>query len=246
MQRRQMFTVVTNEAIAHNTYKMTLHGNTRGFAPGQFVNVLVPGFTLRRPLAIASYDVDEFCMIYKAVGEGTKALAAVTPDEELDILCPLGNGFTLRNGGRALLVGGGVGVAPLYSLAQALHQNGTELVVACGFGTGAEAYLQEELQNLSEEYGLATLDGSAGQKGLVTDLFAQPGFLDGVDYFYACGPMAMLKAVSQSLPMAGEVSLEERMACGFGACMGCAIKTQSGMKRVCKDGPVFAKEEMVW
>jgi dihydroorotate dehydrogenase electron transfer subunit len=246
MQRRQMFTVVANEAIAYNTYQFTLRGSTEGFAPGQFVNVLVPGFTLRRPLAIAGYNAEGFTMIYKTVGEGTKALAGVQPGEELDILCPLGNGFTLRSGGRALLVGGGVGVAPLYALAQALHRNGTKLVVACGFGTGAEAYLQRELQELSERQGLATLDGTAGQKGLVTDLFAQPGFLENADYFYACGPVAMLKAVSQGLPLAGEVSLEERMACGFGACVGCAIKTQSGMKRVCKDGPVFAKEEMVW
>lgn len=247
MQRKQRCTVVRNEKMAEKTYRLRVHGDTRGFAAGKFVNVGVPGFTLRRPLAICEYDGDGFTMVYKTVGEGTKTMTGLMPGDKLELLCPLGNGFTLRGNSRVLLVGGGVGVAPLVALARELAQRGNAVYVACGFGAGAEAYMQEELAGMARHTALATLDGSAGCKGTVVDLLAQDAELAGAfDYFYACGPMPMLRAVCQSVKTPGEVSLEERMACGFGACMGCAIPTASGMKRVCKDGPVFAKEEMLW
>lgn len=242
--RDRRFTITANAPIAKDTWRMVLRGDTGGFAPGRFANLMVPGYYLRRPLAISSYSDTEFTVIYKLAGQGTRALAGLQAGIELDILCPLGNGFTPKTGGRALLIGGGAGIAPMHALAQSLRQNGCGVSVALGFGTVGEAYLCEELGALSDGFHLACVDGTLGEKGLVTEVLAAAA--EGCDYYYACGPTPMLKAVCAALEMPGEVSLEERMACGFGGCMGCAVKTKSGMRRVCADGPVFDREEMLW
>lgn len=235
---------MANEPIAKDTWRMALRGDTSGFAPGRFANLMVPGYYLRRPLAISSYDDKEFTVVYKLAGQGTRALTGLKVGTSLDILCPLGNGFSIRPNGRALLVGGGAGIAPMYALAQSLRHSGCGVSVALGFGTVGEAYLCDELRGLSDGFHLACVDGTLGEKGLVTEVLEAAA--DGCDYFYACGPTPMLKAVCAALKLPGEVSLEERMACGFGGCMGCAVKTKSGMRRVCADGPVFDRGEMLW
>lgn len=244
MPHTQLCTVLENAPIAQGTHRMVLAGDTAGFAPGRFVNVQVPGFYLRRPLAICDYTADTFTLIYRVVGEGTKALAAAALGAQLDVLAPLGNGFCLSAGAgkKVLLAGGGVGLGPLYALAKQLAGSGASVHLACGFNTASEAYLQAELAAVCSGFSIATVDGSEGVQGLVTHAVPNAPY----DYFYACGPTPMLKALCAALPFGGEVSLEERMACGFGGCMGCAIPTADGMKRVCKDGPVFRKEALLW
>ena len=243
--RKGIYTVTENASIADQVYRLRLEGDTGAItAPGQFVNIALPGFYLRRPISVCDWDDAGLTLIYKAVGAGTEAMTGLTPGAELDLLTGLGNGFDIKRAGeRPLLIGGGVGVPPLYGLAKRLVESGRTPLAVFGFGRAADAFYLDEFQALGAEVRVATVDGSLGQKGFVTDALPDNG---AYSYYYACGPLPMLKAVWDACPGDGELSFEERMGCGFGACMGCSRMTRSGSKRVCKDGPVFTKEEVVW
>ena len=234
--------ITDNRPVAEGVWRMDFSGDTAGFTPGSFLNLTVPGFYLRRPFAIADYDENTFSIYYKVVGGGTEAMTNLAVGTEVDILAPLGRGFAENGCAAPLLIGGGAGVAPLYALAKHLRKDGKAVTVALGFTGTGDAYLTDEFAALGCTVLLASVDGSLGAKGFVTQLLGNAS----ADYFYACGPTPMLQAVCAALSLPGEVSLEERMACGFGACVGCAVKTTGGMKRVCKDGPVFFKEEVLW
>lgn len=240
--KQGLYTVLSNELIARATYAMALEGDTSALLrPGQFVNVKVGNAYLRRPLSVASWETGRMVLIYKVVGQGTDWMARCLPGERLDLLVGLGNGFDLSAAGqRPLLIGGGVGLPPLYQLGRDLVRQGASPRLIMGFGSAEDAFYQQEFEALMPVT-LCTVDGSAGLHGLVTD-----AALSGDEsYLYACGPTPMLKAV-QKLPMKGQLSLEERMGCGFGGCMGCTIATTQGARRVCKEGPVFLKEELLW
>ncbi len=256
MQER-IFTIVSNEPLARDTFRMVLTGDTSAITrPGQFVNIRIGGLYLRRPISVsdsgpgtcpaglpgAGLPMDFLTLIYKVVGQGTEAMAEMGSDTELDVLTGLGNGFDVsRAGGRPLLIGGGVGVPPLYKLAKELTARGCAVTAVLGFNTADEAFYADEFRALGCAVTVATADGSDGVKGFVTD--ALPG---DCSYYYACGPLPMLRAVHRKLAADGELSFAERMGCGFGACMGCTMMTASGPKRICKDGPVFRKGEIVW
>jgi dihydroorotate dehydrogenase electron transfer subunit len=244
MKKQGIYTVIKNERIAKSTFELVLEGDTSPFtAPGQFADVAVDGFFLRRPLSVCDWDKKCFTLIYKTIGEGTAALSKVPEGARLDVLAGLGNGFSLR-AGRPLLIGGGLGVVPLLVLAKQLLAAGAKPAAALGFGCAEEIFLADRLAALGIRVLLATADGSLGTRGLVTQAVAQaPAH---TDYFYACGPEPMLKAVCAMLKTDGQISLEERMACGFGACMGCTCQTIGGPKRVCRDGPVFSRDDILW
>ena len=237
------YQIVENAPIAPGVFLMDLEGDTAMIsAPGQFVQLQIPGFFLRRPISICDWDENGMTLIYKAVGQGTEALSHLSTGDILDGLCGLGNGYDVTGGEKKpLVIGGGVGVPPLYALTRTLMEKGKEPTVILGFNTEKEIFLLDSFQDLGAKVILTTADGSAGKKGFVTD--ALPA---DYDYFYACGPLPMLRAVYNRCHVPGQLSLEERMACGFGACMGCTIQTENGPKRVCKDGPVFRKEELPW
>ncbi|MDO5496656.1 MAG: dihydroorotate dehydrogenase electron transfer subunit [Alistipes sp.] len=225
---------------------MCLEGDTQWITrPGQFVNIELDGLYLRRPISICDWDENSITLIYKVVGRGTEQMSRMTQGEVLDVLTGLGNGFNPdAECQKALLVGGGVGVPPLYRLAKELLGRGRSVSVVLGFGSKAELFYEEEFRALGAEVYVSTVDGSAGVKGFVTDAIRESNI--SFDYFYACGPLPMLKALSQSCEQSGELSFEERMGCGFGACMGCSCKTLTGNKRICKEGPVMRKEEILW
>ncbi len=240
--RNSIFTITINRPLTSSVYEMKLAGDTSGILPGQFVNVRVPGFYLRRPISVCGCGEGILTLVYKTVGRGTEAMSALKPGEPLDLLTCLGNGYDLSRAGEApLLLGGGVGVPPLYLLAQKLTRAGARPAVVLGFNTADEVFYENEFRALGCAVTVTTADGSYGAKGFVTD--ALPA---AYSYFYACGPKPMLKAVCAKTVTDGQLSLEERMGCGFGACMGCSIQTKNGPKRVCKEGPVFAKEELLW
>ena len=230
--------------IAKNTYLMRLLGDTSSLVnPGQFVEMSLLGFYLRRPFSICDYDEFGATLIYKVLGQGTQAMTGYKKGMKLDVLCGLGNGFDLIGSGQTpLLVGGGVGVPPLYRLCKELRAKGKRTTVVLGFNTAEEVFFEQEFLDLGAEVKVCTMDGSKGIKGLVTDACE---FINH-SYFYACGPLPMLKALCELSKISGEVSLEERMGCGFGACMGCAVMTKDGPQRVCKEGPVFKKEALTW
>ncbi len=235
------FTIKENKALTDTVYEMKLSGDTAGIAPGQFVNITVPGFFLRRPISVCDCEAGMLTLVYKTVGRGTEAMAGLKPGETLDLLTNLGNGYDLSTAGEApLLVGGGVGVPPLYYLAKKLVSAGKTPTVILGFNTEKEIFYEKEFKALGCAVTVTTADGSCGVKGFVTDAFP-----DAYSYVYACGPKPMLKAVYNK-PGDGQFSFEERMGCGFGACMGCSCKTKTGYKRVCREGPVFYKEEILW
>ncbi len=236
------YEVLDNRPIASLVYEMRLKGDSSAMLrPGQFVNVKVGNAYLRRPLSVAAWDEAGMTLIYKVVGDGTAWMADCKAGDRLDLLTGLGNGFDLAPSGQhPLLIGGGVGLPPLYQLGLELIRQGKQPRLVMGFGAAGEVFYQEEFERLMS-VSLCTVDGSAGEKGLVTDVPLQKAD----SYLYACGPVPMLKALS-ALPLPGQLSLEERMACGFGACMGCSIQTSNGAKRVCKEGPVFLKEELQW
>ena len=239
--RDLQFTIKENKALTGTVYEMKLSGDTAGILPGQFVNITVPGFFLRRPISVCDCEAGTLTLVYKTVGRGTEAMAGFRPGETLDILTGLGNGYDLSPAGDApLLVGGGVGVPPLYYLAKKLVSAGKTPSVILGFNTEEEIFYENEFKALGCRVRVTTADGSYGRKGFVTDAFP-----DAYSYVYTCGPGPMLKAV-YSKPGDGQLSFEERMGCGFGACMGCSCKTKTGYKRVCKEGPVFYKEEILW
>lgn len=243
--KQSTFTITRQSSIADGVYLMELAGDTAAITtPGQFVNITVPGFYLRRPLSVCDWTEDSLTLIYKVFGNGTDALSRLEPGVGLDVLSGLGNGFdTGKSGSTPLVLGGGVGTPPLYALVKRLLREGKRPYVALGFQSQSDIFFEEAFRALGVPVVIATMDGSAGQRGTVLD-----AVISGAEYgyFYACGPMRMLKGVCETLPIPGQVSLEERMGCGFGACMGCSINTKGGAKRVCKEGPVFEKEEMIW
>ena len=237
---QESFTIQKQTLAAEDTYRLELTGNTSALhTPGQFVNVALPGRFLRRPFCVATWDEGEMTLLYKVVGEGTRELSRLPAGTQLDVLVGLGNGFDTRDSGAApLLCGGGLGAAPMYALCRALRAEGKETAVLLGFNTAAEIVLEEEFRALGASLTLFTLDGSAGRRGFVTDLMPDLNY----SYVYSCGPMPMMRAVSAAAVTGAQFSLEARMACGFGACVGCTIQTANGPKRVCKDGPVFKSE----
>ena len=237
------FKITENSALTENVYKMKLAGDTEGISCGQFVNILLDGFYLRRPISVCDCEQGALTIIYKVVGKGTEKMAELEAGCELDILTQLGNGYnTEKSGDKPLLVGGGVGVPPLYLLAKKLIKEGKEVTVILGFNTKSEIFYEQEFKDLGATVLVATADGSYGTKGFVTDA------MDGVSYtyVYSCGPEPMLRALYNKCETSGQFSFEERMGCGFGACMGCSCKTITGYKRICKDGPVLEKEEILW
>ncbi len=240
---KSLHTIEENAPVAARTYKMVLAGE--GAVEGEFVHIAVPGFYLRRPLSVCDREEGRLTVIYKVVGEGTKALSEMHVGTELEVLSGLGRGFdpeACRD--RALLVGGGLGVPPLYLLAKELKARGKKVTAVLGFNRADEIILSEEFRRVCDEVVISTADGSVGVKGFVTD--ALKALRPSYDHFYTCGPMVMMKAVCAALDGPGEASLEERMGCGAGFCYGCSIETKNGPRRVCKDGPVFKKEELQW
>ena len=240
--KNTVFTITQNKALTGSVYEMRLAGDTAGILPGQFVDIAVPGFYLRRPISVCDCENGELTLVYKTVGRGTEAMAALCPGEAPDLLTGLGNGYDLTKAGPSpLLIGGGVGVPPLYLLAKTLVKTGSSPTVILGFNTKDEVFYENEFRALGCGVTVTTVDGSCGVKGFVTDALPE-----NCSYCYACGPLPMLKAVYRACKADGEYSLEERMGCGFGACMGCSIQTKNGPKRVCREGPVFKKEELPW
>ena len=240
--KQSIFTIVSNEALTDVVYKMVLEGDTDPITNcGQFVDLRLPEKYLRRPISVCDYDENTLTLIYKVVGSGTEIMATLPAGTKLDVLTGLGNGYdTSRSGDRPVLVGGGVGVPPMFNLCKKLIAEGKHPQVVLGFNVASEIFLADEFRALGAEVHIATADGSVGTKGFVTDVIKNLSYT----YFYSCGPMPMFKAMEQVMTTSGQYSFEERMGCGFGACMGCTIQTKSGYKRVCKDGPVFFREEV--
>ena len=239
-----IFELLTNRKIAKNTYEWTLAGDVSDItAPGQFVNVQLDGFYLRRPISVCDAADGKLTLIFKAVGAGTEKMANMLPGAKLDILSGLGNGYdTEKSGDAPLLLGGGAGVPPMYMLAKKLIAEGKKPTVILGFGSSDEIFYKEEFEAIGAKVIVATADGSFGVRGFVTDAMAEVDYT----YFYTCGPEPMLKAIYDRSETSGQFSFEERMGCGFGACMGCSCKTKYGNKRICRDGPVLVKEEIIW
>lgn len=240
-----LFDVLSNIRVAPRTWRMVLEGDTEAFsAPGQFVNIAVDGKFLRRPISVCDYEEGKMTLLYDVVGEGTRWLSQRAGGDRLDLLVGLGNGFDIKVSCDApALLGGGIGVAPLLNLARCLVAAGKSPVAVLGFNKGEDVVLVEELSALGVPVYVSTVDGSRGSKGFVTDALRENNL--NPDYFYACGPLPMLKALC-ALPIPGQLSLDERMACGFGVCMCCSLETVNGPKRICKEGPVFKKEELIW
>ena len=240
---KSLYTIVENSLIAPKTFKLVLAGSA--VVEGEFVNIAIPGYYLRRPLSVCDLEDGKLTIVYKVVGEGTKVLSEMKAGKELEVLTGLGKGFeTSECREKALLVGGGLGVPPLLLLAKRLKAEGKKVCAVLGFNKAEEIILEKEFRNVCDEVVISTVDGSVGVKGFVTDAIkaTEPAF----DYFYTCGPMVMMKVVCAALEGSGEASLEERMGCGAGFCYGCSIQTKNGPRRVCKDGPVFKKEELIW
>ena len=241
--KQSIFEILESTPLTSSVYKMVLRGDTSAItAPGQFVNIRLEGKFLRRPISVCDYDTETLTLVYKVVGSGTEQMAAMKAGETLDILTGLGNGYDLGPAGDApLLIGGGVGVPPLYHLAKRLLAQGKAVSVILGFNTKEEIFFEEEFKALGCTVTVTTVDGSYGVKGFVTNALPE-----NYTYFYTCGPEPMLKAVYRFTTTSGQMSFEERMGCGFGACMGCSCKTLTGYKRICKEGPVMRKEEILW
>ena len=239
-----IYEILSNEKIALNVYKMILCGDTSAItASGQFVNLKLDGKFLRRPISICDYDDKTITIIYKVVGVGTEQMCEMSAGEKLDILVGLGNGYNLdKSGDRPLLLGGGVGVPPMYNLCKKLIEQGKKVSVVLGFNTKEEVFLEDDFKALGADVTVTTADGSYGIKGFVTDAMKEIDYT----YFFTCGPMPMFKAIEATAVTSGQYSFEERMGCGFGACMGCSCKTKYGNKRICKDGPVLEREEIIW
>ena len=242
--KQGIFSIAVNTAIAPGVFRMELKGDTSAVtAPGQFINIRLEGNFLRRPISVHGWNEETLTILYKVVGKGTEKLSSYQPGTELDILTGLGNGFSTDIPcKKPLLIGGGIGTAPLFPLACQLCAQKKTPAVILGFNTASEIFGAEEYREIGCETIITTVDGSAGIKGFVTDAMKDLAF----DYYYACGPEPMLKAVFRAADTDGELSFEERMGCGFGACMGCSCKTVTGYKRICKDGPVLKKEEILW
>lgn len=237
-------TVKDNKILTEGVYEMKLSGDISAVKnPGQFVNISIDGCYLRRPISVCDVDGDTLTLIYKVVGEGTERLSKYAAGEKIDTLVGLGNGYDLSlSGEKPLLIGGGAGVPPMYLLAKKLVEKGVKPTVILGFNTKSEIFYEKKFKTLGATVYVTTADGSYGKKGFVTDIMKDLDYT----YFYTCGPMPMFKAIEKIAKGSGEFSFEERMGCGFGACMGCSCKTKYGNKRICKDGPVLRREEIVW
>ena len=237
-----VFELLTNKKIAKNTYECVLCGDISDIKCGQFVNIMIDGLYLRRPISVCDAEDGKLTLIYKVVGVGTEKMANMEEGTKLDLLTGLGNGYdTERSGDKPLLIGGGAGVPPMYKLCKELTSQGKKCSVILGFGSMDEVFYEDEFKSLGADVYVTTVDGSYGTKGFVTDAMNME-----YTYFYTCGPEPMLKAVYNKSTTSGEFSFEERMGCGFGACMGCTCKTKYGNKRICKDGPILVKEEIIW
>ncbi len=242
--KQTIFRILSNEKIAKDVYEMQLQGDCEDIRCGQFVNLKLQGFYLRRPISVCEVEGDILTLVYKAVGRGTDYMSTLQEDDEVDVLTGLGNGYdTEKSGQRPLLIGGGVGVPPMYQLCKDLISEGKEVTVILGFNTEEEVFYKDEFYELGADVFVSTVDGSEGKKGFVTDIMKD---MDDYTYVYTCGPEPMLKAVYNESKTSGQFSFEERMGCGFGACMGCSCKTKYGNKRICKDGPVLEREEIIW
>ena len=242
--KQGIFEITATVALTETVYKLVLKGDTSAItASGQFVNIKLDGLFLRRPISVCDLSEDSVTILYKVVGKGTEQMAKMQPGEKLDVLTGLGNGYDLSlSGDRPVLLGGGVGVPPMYLLAKRLIAQGKKVSVILGFNTKSEIFYEEEFKKLGAEVTVTTADGTYGVKGFVTDVLKDLDYT----YFYTCGPEPMLKAVYKASATSGQMSVEKRMGCGFGACMGCSCKTITGYKRICKEGPVMKKEEILW
>ena len=242
--KQSIFEIISNECIAADIYKMVLSGDTSEFTkPGQFLNVKLEGFYLRRPISVCDWDETTVTIIYKVVGNGTRCMSKLKSGEKLDILTGLGNGFdTSKSGQNPVLIGGGVGVPPMYNLCKTLINEGKKVTVILGFNSKQDVFYEDEFTSLGATVFVATADGSYGTKGFVTDVLCDIDY----SYFYTCGPMPMFKAIESIAKTSGQYSFEERMGCGFGACMGCSCKTKYGNIRICKEGPVLEREVVIW
>ena len=242
--KQGIFEITQNTALTESVYRMRLQGDTSAItASGQFVNIQLAGKYLRRPFSVCEVNGDVLTIVYKVVGAGTEQMSKMVCGEELDVLTGLGNGYDLSLAGeKPVLLGGGVGVPPMYELAKRLIAMGKEVKVILGFNTKSELFYEEEFKALGAEVTVTTVDGSYGMKGFVTDALKNMEYT----HFFTCGPEPMLKAVYKASVTSGQMSFEKRMGCGFGACMGCSCKTLTGYKRICKEGPVMMKEEILW
>ena len=243
MMKQGFYKVLYNFQLAPKVFRMVLEGDTSALlAPGQFVNIKLEGKFLRRPISVCDYDDKTITLIYKVVGEGTEQMSKMEAGEVLDLLVGLGNGFNPeKSGEKPLLIGGGVGIPPLYGLCKELIKMGKKPTVILGFNTKSEVFYEEVFKLLGADVIVTTVDGTHGVKGFVTNAMDRD-----YDYFFTCGPMPMFKAIESVAKTSGQYSFEERMGCGFGACMGCSCKTKYGNKRICKDGPVLYREEIIW
>jgi dihydroorotate dehydrogenase electron transfer subunit len=241
---QQILTVLSNEKLVNGVYKMVLNGKVSAITnSGQFINIKIDNLFLRRPISVCDYSSDSVTIIYKVVGHGTEILKDKVKGDLLDCLLGLGNGYDLTlSGEEPLLIGGGVGVPPMYNLAKKLIEQGKKVTVILGFNKAEEIFYEKEFISLGAKVLVTTVDGSYGIKGFVTDAMKDLSY----SYFYCCGPEPMLKAVFNASVTEGQLSFEERMGCGFGACMGCSCKTIYGNKRICKEGPVLKKGEILW
>ena len=242
--KQSIFKIIENTQLTATVFKMKLQGDVSEItSPGQFVNIKLQGLFLRRPISVCDSENGILTLIYKVVGKGTEQMSEMTEGEELDVLTGLGNGYNTEISGESpVLLGGGVGVPPLYMLAKKLIAEGKKVTVILGFNTKEEIFCEEDFKALGADVIVATADGSYGVKGFVTDALKDVDYT----YFYTCGPEPMLKALYKATSTSGQFSFEERMGCGFGACMGCSCKTITGYNRICKDGTVLEKEEILW
>ena len=244
--KQGFFKIIENTPLTDTVYRMVMEGDTSAItASGQFVNIKLEGMFLRRPISVCDCEEGGLTIVYKVVGKGTEAMSKMSCGTMLDVLTGLGNGYDLTLAGdQPLLIGGGVGVPPMYMLAKKLIAAGKSVQVILGFNKKDEIFYEEQFKELGCKVYVTTVDGSYGTKGFVTDVIREQGL--EFDYLYTCGPLPMLKALYDATECAAEFSFEERMGCGFGACMGCSCKTKYGNKRICKDGPVLKREEIIW
>lgn len=242
--KQVLYTIVSNEVIARDVYRMVLAGDTSAItASGQFINLKLDGLYLRRPISVCDYDADTVTLIYKVVGEGTEQMSYMKMGDKVDALTGLGSGFnTAKSGENPLLIGGGVGVPPMFNLCKKLLAEGKKPTVILGFNSAADVFYEVDFAALGVKVLVTTADGSYGIHGFVTDAMKEVSY----SYFYTCGPEPMFRAIDKAAVTSGQYSFEERMGCGFGACMGCSCKTLTGYKRICKEGPVMEREEILW
>ncbi len=241
--KQRIFEIIENIPLTKTVFSLRLAGDTSDVRCGQFVNIKLDSFFLRRPISVCDSEDGALTLLYKVVGAGTEAMSKMLPGESLDILTGLGNGYDItKAGSRPLLIGGGVGIPPLYKLAKELIAEGKAVTVILGFNTAEEIFYKAEFEALGATVYVTTVDGSFGERGFVTDVMKNLKYT----YFFTCGPEPMLRAVYKTSETSGQFSFEERMGCGFGACMGCSCKTVTGNKRICKEGPVLTKEDIIW